>query len=173
MNALRKKLLVVTAVTFVSMAVQPGILSAQTSGLGTDGFTRVLWKATDGSISLWKFDASLNSVGSPKNYGPFGGFVPVAMTTAPSNETYVLWKSTDGSISIWRLNADLDFLTSRAYGPFTGWIAQGLSTGPGNRLRLIWRYTTGILSIWDLDAGMTLANARMYGPFFGYDPGAH
>ena len=44
-------------------AIQPGIVSAQTSGVGSDGFTRILWRGTDGKISLWKLNASLLGVG--------------------------------------------------------------------------------------------------------------
>jgi hypothetical protein len=172
MSTLRKKLLVVATVAIVWTAIQPGTASAQTSGIGNDGFTRVLWRATDGSISLWKLDASLN-LATAHAYGPYAGWVPIAMTVAENDNTYVLWRYTDGSISLWEVDSNLNIVTSHVYGPYTGWIAQGLSSGgPGSQLRVIWKYTNGMISVWRLDASLTLLGSRAYGPYFGYDPGA-
>jgi hypothetical protein len=171
MSTLRRKLLAVAAVAMIWTAIQPGIASAQTSGIGNDGDTRALWRATDGSVSLWKLDGSLNLL-TYHGYGPYAGWVPIALTVGQNNSTYVLWRFTDGSISLWEVDANLNYVTSRIYGPYTGWIAQGLSTGPGSELRIIWRYTTGMISIWDVDASLNLVTSRAYGPYFGYDPGA-
>jgi hypothetical protein len=171
MRTLRNKLLVVAAVAILWTAIQPGIASAQSSGIGGDGFTRALWRATDGSISLWKLDGSLNLLTSHL-YGPYPGWVPLAITVAANNNTYVLWRYTDGSISLWAVDANLNLITSHVFGPYTGWTVQSLSSGPGSELRVIWRYTTGMISIWNVDAGLSLINSRLYGPYFGYDPGA-
>jgi hypothetical protein len=172
MNTLHKKLLVVAAAAIVWTAIQPGIVSAQTSGVGNDGYTRVLWRATDGSISLWKLDGNL-TLATSHAYGPYPGWVPIAITVAENDNTYVLWRYTDGSISLWEVDSNLNLVTSHVYGPYTGWIAQGISSGgPGSLLRVIWRYTTGTISIWRVDPSLNLIGSQVYGPYFGYDPGA-
>jgi hypothetical protein len=42
--------------------IQSGTVSAQTSGVGGDGYTRNFWIGTDGRISVWKLDPNLNFV---------------------------------------------------------------------------------------------------------------
>src|SRR6516162_1502878 len=75
------KSIVAAAAVAIALAFQSGAVSAQTqvSLLGADGYTRAMWRGTDGSISLWKLDLALNFVGS-HNYGPYTGWSPVALT---------------------------------------------------------------------------------------------
>src|SRR3954447_26066167 len=89
-----KSLLTVTAAMAMWAALQPGTVSAQTGGVGGDGYTRLMWRGTDGSISLWKLDPALFSAGA-HTYGPYSGWLPIAMATTGSNLGYVLWNSTD------------------------------------------------------------------------------
>ena len=170
--SVRKRLLVIAAVITISAAIQPGTVSAQNSGIGGDGFTRLMWRATDYHISLWKLDANL-SFSSAKEYGPYPGWIPIAITTDRFNYTYVLWRYTDGSISLWLIDPNLNFSNSHVYGPYPGWIAKGLSadTGGGANFRVIWRYTDGSLSIWNVDGGLNFVTSDAYGPYFGWDPG--
>jgi hypothetical protein len=169
-RTLSRLLGVAAAITILSM-IQPGIVSAQTSGVGPDGFTRILWRGTDGRISLWKLNASLDHV-SDVQYGPYPGYDPIALTVGPSNYTYVLWRHTSGSISLWRVDSNLNFVNYQEFGPYSGWTPQGLGSGNGE-LRVIWRHTTGQLSVWDVDPiSLNLLNTRTAGPFFGFEPGA-
>ena len=162
---------VLAALSVLFMTLRPGIVDAQTSGLGGDGFTRVLWRGTDSSVSLWRLDSNLDPQLN-RNYGPFPGYAPIALTVASNNIAYLLWRHTNGSISLWRLDASLNVLNSQVYGPYDGWTAQGLSVG-GGQVRIIWRYTSGHVSVWGVD-GTSLANisSKVYGPYFGWDPGA-
>nr|CAJ01531.1 hypothetical protein orf3 [uncultured bacterium] len=82
--------------------IQPGTALAQSSGIGGDAWTRLLWTATDSHISLWKVDPVLNNAVS-NQYGPYDGYSPIAITTTNNNNTCVLWKRTDGAISLGRL----------------------------------------------------------------------
>jgi hypothetical protein len=101
MKVLGRKLFFMAAATAMWLAaIQPGVLSAQTSGVGGDGFTRLLWRGTNGSISLWKLDGNLNEMGVHV-YGPFPDYDPIAITAAANSYTYVLWRNTDNSISLW------------------------------------------------------------------------
>jgi hypothetical protein len=165
-----------TAVYVVVMAVMVWgnilPLSAQNSGVGGDSVTRLLWIGTDSRISLWKLDVFLNVISSHE-YGPYAGWLPIAITVAMNNETYVLWRNTDGSISLWVLDPNLNFLQSKNYGPFPGWLAESLSpdtSGPSD-LRLIWRNTNGSVGVWYLAPSGDVVRTANYGPFFGYAPG--
>jgi hypothetical protein len=172
MMSARNKLLAIAAAVAMWATIQPGTASAQNSGLGPDGFTRLMWRGTDYHISLWKLDSNLN-FSSFKEFGPFPGFIPIAITTDHFNFTYVLWRHTDGHISLWLVDPNLNFVNFHEYGPFPGWIAKGLSvdTGTTANFRVIWRNTDGSVSVWNVDGSLNLVNNHVSGPFFGFDPG--
>jgi len=166
-----KKLLIMAAVATMWTAIAPGVLSAQTSGVGCDGYTRFMWRGTDSRISLWRVDGNLNNSFGIQ-YGPYDGWVPVALTVLCNNYTYVMWKYTDGSISLWKVDPNLNYVTSRVYGPYAGWIPESLSPDqayPGY-FRVLWRETQGAISIWGVDSNLALQFSRIYGPYFGFDP---
>ena len=151
-------------------AIQAGTASAQTSGVGPDGLTRILWRGTDGRISLWKLDANLLHVADVQ-YGPYPGYDPVAITVGSNNHTYVLWTHTNGSISLWRVDGNLNLVTHQLFGPYDGWRAASLGSGAG-RLRVIWRHTTGQVSVWAVNpSSLAFLDNEVHGPFFGFDPG--
>ena len=167
----RNRLLAIAAAFTIWATIQPGTVSAQNSGVGGDGFTRLLWRGTDYRISLWKLDGNLNLV-LLREYGPYTGWIPIAITTAANNNTYVLWRNTDGAISLWLVDANLNFVNSHLYGPFPGWIAKGLSTGGNSpNFRVIWRFTNGLASVWNVDGNLNFVTGPLYGPFFGWDAG--
>jgi hypothetical protein len=172
MSAFKKLLAVVAAITMWA-TIQPGTLSAQTSGIGGDANTRVLWKGTDSRISLWKLDPNLNFV-TAQGYGPYNGWVPVAITTANNNNTYVLWRRTDGVITVWLVDANLNFQFSKSYGPYFGWTVESISvdTNGHDWCRLIWKETQGTISVWSLNENLDLVTSAVYGPYFGFDPAA-
>jgi len=173
MSVLRKNLLfLAAAATIWAAAMQPGDVSAQSSGIGGDGDTRLLWRGTDGSISVWKLNPSLAVLGG-HIYGPYYGWQPVALTTANNNFSYVLWRDTNNFVSLWALDANLNFAFNKTYGPFYGWVAETLSvdTNGNSTLRLIWRSSTGEVSVWFLDQNLNFVRNAIYGPFFGWNPG--
>jgi hypothetical protein len=164
------RLLTLMMTVAVLSAIQPSIVSAQTSGVGPDGFTRILWRGTDGRISLWKLNASLLHVADVQ-YGPYPGYDPIAITVGSNNNTYVLWAHTNGSISLWRVDSNLNLVSYQVFGPYDGWTAQGLGSG-GGQLRVMWRYTTGQVSVWAVDpSSLALLDFEVHGPYFGFDPG--
>jgi hypothetical protein len=57
-----KRLLAIVAAFAMWTVIQSGTVSAQTSGVGGDGYTRNFWIGTDGRISVWKLDPNLNFV---------------------------------------------------------------------------------------------------------------
>jgi hypothetical protein len=169
----RKRLLAMAAAVAMWTAIQPSTVSAQTSGVGGDGYTRFSWRATDDRISVWKLDQNLNPVLSHE-YGPYPGWVVRGITVAHNNNTCVLWRYSDGSISLWLLDANLIFVTSHAYGPYAGWSAVGLGVttdGTTSNYRVIWRNTNGSVSVWSVDQNLNFVSSQQAGPFFGYDPG--
>jgi len=172
MNVLSKKFLLAATSAVVWASVHPFDMSAQTSGVGTDGYTRVLWRATDGSVSVWKVDANLNYVDSHV-YGPYDGWSPLSLAVNSNNRTYLLWRNTSGQAAIWWLDQNLGFGNSVNTDPYYGWIPETLSVSPASPydLRVIWKNTNGSVSMWVLNADLTYLNARAFGPYFGYDPG--
>lgn len=170
MIKLRNKLFLMTAVTTLCAAIQPAILSAQTSGVGGDGYTRFLWRGTDGSISLWRVDGNLLNPIS-HTYGPYAGWTPVAITTGFDNYTRVLWRGTDGSADLWLVDPNLNLVTSVDYGAYYGWLPESISIDAADRTRLLWRHTNGSVSIWMVNPTLAGITSQVYGPFFGWDPG--
>ena len=173
MNVLRKNLLFLAASTTIwAAAMHPGDASAQSSGIGGDGDTRLLWRGTDGSISVWKLNPSLAVLGG-HIYGPYYGWQPVALTTANNNYSYVLWRDTNNFVSLWALDANLNFAFNKTYGPFYGWVAESLSvdTDGNSNLRLVWRSSTGQVSVWFLTPSLIQGPSAIYGPYFGWNPG--
>jgi hypothetical protein len=166
----RNKLTATVAAVAMWASFQPGTASAQNSSVGSDGITRLMWRNTDYHISLWNLDGNLNFM-IFHEYGPFPGWIPIAITTAPNNNTYVLWRNTDGRISIWLVDANLNQLGFHEYGPFAGWIAKGLGGGGTNDCRIIWRNTDGRVSVWDVNQSLNVVQFREQGPFVGWDPG--
>jgi hypothetical protein len=114
-------------------------------------------------------------------YGPTDGWLPIAITTGSTNNTYLLWRTTEGIVYIWRLDTNLVHVgdvTINDNEPVPGWTAVGLSwdQNPASNytLRLIWRHTNGAAAVWKISE---LPNQRPnpveagYGPAFGWDPG--
>jgi hypothetical protein len=152
-------------------AIQPGVVSAQTSGVGPDGFTRILWRGTDGKVVLWKLNAGLLKEAGVE-YGPYPGYDPIAITVGSNNNTYVLWAHTNGSVALWMVDSTLNGVAAQVFGPYEGWKAQGLGSG-GGQLRVIWRHTTGQVSVWAVNpSSLAVLGQGVHGPFFGFDPGA-
>src|SRR5436305_8253291 len=172
MNILSRELLLAAARALVWTSVYPCNMSAQTSGVGNDGYTRVLWRATNGSVSVWKVDANLNYVDS-HTYGPYDGWAPLSLAVGSNNRTYLLWRNTNGQASVWWLDENLGFGNSVSTDPYYGWIPETLSVSNASPydLRVIWKNTNGSVSMWILNADLTYLNAKAYGPYFGYDPG--
>jgi hypothetical protein len=145
---------------------------SQNSGIGGDGFTRLLWTGTDGSIVVYRLDGNLNLVAN-RSYGPFADWAPIALTVANNSFSYVLWRRTDGLVNVWALDPNLNLSGNQTYGPFGGWYAEHLSadTNGQSTLRLTWRATNGTFSVWYRQANLALSTSNTFGPFFGYLPG--
>lgn len=146
MERLSRKL--VLALTVVMMlGATPALLSAQSSGTGTDGYTRVLWQGTDSSIAIWKLDGNFNYVYGV-NFGPYGGEIPMGINVGDDNYTRVMWRGTDGSIILWLLDPNLNWVSGYQYGPFFGWLPDSFSVDAAGYQRVTWKHTTGVMDIW-------------------------
>ena len=171
----RKKLLAVAAAAAMWAVIQPGIVSAQTSGIGSDEYTRFAWRGTDNSLSLWQLYPPSLGMGyyNSHAYGPYSGWTPLAITTLNNNYTYVLWQYLDGTVTVWQVDTYLNYVTQHVYGPYTGWSAKGLcaDTTTGNQFCIIWKHNNGSVSVWRLDQNINFLTFHQDGPFFGWDPG--
>ena len=171
--SIRNNALAIVAASAMWTVFQPGLASAQSSGIGGDANTRLLWTATDSSISLWELNSTLGFL-TNHVYGPYDGWTPVAITTTNNNTTCVLWKYTDGRISLWTVDPNLNIVSSTQYGPYNGWTAQSLSadTNGNDWIRVIWKETRGYVSIWELSNCEAFVRNAVYGPYFGWEPGS-
>ena len=128
--------------------------------------THILWKRTDGTISLW----GINAAGgySYHNYGPYPGWAATALATGSNGHCSLLWNhGADGTISLWDVDPSGSF-TQHTYGPYAGWAATALATGPDNAPRVAWTHgADGQLSLWRVnpDGSYSFHN---YGPYPGW-----
>jgi hypothetical protein len=176
MSTLRMKLFAAAAVTFVWTGIQPGPVSAQTSGVGGDGSTRILFRSTNGRPRIVKFDINLQPV-QTRDYLAYEGWTPVAITVASNSHTYMLWRHTSGATSVWQMDENLNGVAGGGYesGPENGWTAQGLSSGPEGQVQIIWRLSDGRVAVYAFHAyvdRLQYVERQFHGPFFGWDPGA-
>jgi hypothetical protein len=170
---IRKALLAIVAAGVMAATIQVGTAFAQNTGVGGDGYTRLLFRGTDYSIGLWKLDPNFNIVISI-TYGPYPGYTPVALTTDVNGYSYVLWRYSDGSIALWLVDPNLNFVANHGYGPYPGWTAKGLSvsaSGSSPNFRVLWRFTDGTGDLWNVDGNLNFVNGASFGPYFGWDPG--
>ena len=146
------KSILAAAAVEIALAFQSGAASAQAQipFPGADGYTRVMWRGTDGSISLWKVDSGANALGS-HTYGPYAGWSPLTLTVL-GNNTYVLWTYTDGTAKIWALDANLNFITGRNFGPAAPWSAYGLGVSSSGNLFLLWKTPENQVTAWLINA---------------------
>src|SRR5712671_4667247 len=107
MMSARGKLLAAAAAVIIWVAIQPGTVSGQTSGVGGDGYTRVLWRSTNGVAGLGILDIRAPYPTLYAFLGPFVGWSPIAITTARNNNTYVLWRHTNNYASLWVFDQSL------------------------------------------------------------------
>ena len=170
--SVRQRLLAFAMAVTMWAVIQPGTVSAQTSGIGPDGYTRFAWRGSDNSLSLWQINPSLAFYNNHV-YGPYNGWTPLAITTAHNDNTYVLWQYYDGTVTVWSVDTNLNYLTQNFYGPYAGWSAKGLSvdTGTGSGFCIIWKHNSGSVSVWRVDQNLNFVGNYITGPYFGWDPG--
>jgi hypothetical protein len=85
----------------------------------------VLWRHTNGSISLWLVDANLNYLTSHV-YGPYDGWIAESLSVETigginKDRFRVIWRNTSGAVSLWLVDANLNLVNSHVYGPYFGW----------------------------------------------------
>ena len=161
---LRLKSILAAGIVAIGLTFQPGAASAG------DGYTRWMWFGTDGSVSLWLLNPSLNYVGSHV-YGPYAGWTPISIEVSSStNVAYQLWRYTDGTASIWILDANLNFIKSSTFGPVSGWIPLSLGFDPNGNVRLYWRTPANQVTAWVINPSTlaVISSSPTYGPYLGY-----
>jgi hypothetical protein len=164
------KLVLSLCVATVCAVLNPATMSAQTSGTGGDGYTRVLWQGADSSIQVWLLDPNLNYVAGVTE-GPYEGWIPVALAVGDDSYTRIMWRSTEGELALWLLYPNLDFYSSTVYGPYPGWLPETTSVDSNGYERVVWRNTNGALDVWELTPGQILINSVGYtNGTFGYVP---
>ena len=157
------------AVVAVALVFKSVAAPACCGAVGADGNTRLFWRGTNGSASLWKLDSNFNMLASVV-YGPYNGYSPDFLVTVGSaSNTYLMWTNTDGSASIWKLDANFNSLTSANFGPVAGWHPEGLGGDGKGNIRLVWHTPANQVTAWVLNANLQVIGASpVYGPYFGW-----
>ncbi len=163
-----RKLLLIVAVAALSAVTQSNMSAGQVLAVGNDGKTRVLWHGTDGRISLWVVNSAL-AIESFREFGPFVGYLPVAITVGTDLRTRVLWRGTDGRISFWILDTALNLASFKEFGPFFGYLPETFDIGNDGNTRVLWKRTDGLISLWVVDGALNVISFKEFGPFFGYE----
>ncbi len=118
---------------------------------------KILWRHTDGRISLWTVDSS-GKVLLDIQHGPFVGFTAVNYADGK-----ILWRHTDGRISLWTVDSLGRHLSDIQYGPFEGFTAVNYADG-----KILWQHNTGKISLWTVDSQGNHLSDIQYGPFEGF-----
>lgn len=165
----KKIILMLVAVT-IWAATTSTTLSAQTSGTGLDGYTRVFWQGADSSIVVWKLDGNLNVVSGVTD-GPYAGWVPLGLTVGDDNYTRIIWRSTGGQLATWLLDPNLNYVAGNTFGPFAGWLPVSTSLNSGGYEWVIWRHTLGYMAVWVLSPNQSQIIETVGFTNSGYTPG--
>jgi hypothetical protein len=164
---------IVAAASMYAMAAMFSAASAQTTGVGDDGETSLMWKGFDSSVTLYRLDPTLTSIAVNASYGPYIGYTPIAMTTDAFSNSHIVWSYTDGSICLWTLDPSMNFVSDEVFGPYFGYNVIGLSADPiSGSIRVVWKSTGGAVVIWVVDADGGLDADLALGPPSGDEPAA-
>jgi hypothetical protein len=95
--------------------------------VGSNNYTYVLWRRTDGAISIYVLDAYLNLVAT-NSFGPYLGWIPESMSMSEDglDELLIIWKmigSSSGTLTdVWYVSGStLQLNSSYVYGPYFGY----------------------------------------------------
>lgn len=171
MSSFVKKLCLTAAfVAAISASVPAERSAAETTGLGWDGYTRQMFRAT-GGIGIINLDGALAAT-NVAVWGPYVDWEPLALTTGNNSYSYVLWRDLAGHGLIWLVDPNLNYVTSIVTANYVGWTPEDVSTGTLNsNLRLTWRRYDGAVAVMAFDSILDFQNVAVYGPYAGYDPG--
>ncbi len=119
--------------------------TAAALALGGDNVPRILWTKPDGSISLWKVDASGGF--THQEYGPYSGWTATVLAAGPDGLVRIPWLYSDGTLSLWKVDTSGGF-TFKNYGPYSGWSVRAIAVGADNSPRPLWDNVNGSYSQW-------------------------
>jgi hypothetical protein len=156
------------AVALSAALVLPSLPASACCGvLGADGYTRLVWNGTDGSISIWKTDGLLHVLAT-QNYGPYLGWTHISSAIIGDNY-YLLWRNADGAADIWLLNSNLEKVATASYTPPLGQLPEGLGVDGLGNLRLFWRTSEDQVVVLLINQALDVAGSYpLGGPYFGW-----
>jgi Ca2+-binding RTX toxin-like protein len=133
-----------------------------------NGKTDILWKNTDGTISVWTMDGTTNTAGAV--FGPYTGWSVFDGRSDLNGDgkTDLVWNNTDGSVSLWTMDGTTN-TSSALFGPYSGWSlfdSRADFNGDGKN-DLVWKHTDGSVSLWQMNGTVNTTSAR-FGPYSGW-----
>ena len=118
---------------------------------------RILWRNTNGNVSLWLTNA-VGDLISGREYAPGNEWTTLGMT-----ENRILWRHNDSRAVLWVLDETGNITGSITHGPYPGWTPVSYANN-----RIVWRHNDGRVSLWNVDSNGNLISGKEYGPYAGW-----
>ena len=140
-------------------------------GWRTAELVRVLWRHTNGAVTIWTLDDAGRIIAHPM-YGPFDGWQAVKLAVGKDGQTRILWSHTSGKASVWTLNSAGQLATSFVSGPYGSLRASDLAVrDEDGQLHVAWTDGAGRITLREMTANAsTTTGTAAYGPFYGWTP---
>jgi subtilase family serine protease len=134
--------------------------------VGPDGYTHVLWDASNGRVAIWTLDTGDNLL-STAVYGPNPGWSGTGIAVGSDNIIRVLLtNTTSGTFTYWTDSGGaLTF--HNIFSPGSGWNATGIAAGTSGQTSFLLTSTGGQMVYWN-GSGNTFTPSSTYGPFAGW-----
>ena len=143
----------------------------QIQGLGDfnrDGFADVLWRHSDGSLSLWLMDGQTRKSNfslSPGRVADKNWQIQGTGDFDADGQPDILWRHTDGSLRLWLMDGStLRYNTQLSPGTVAdlNWQIQGVGDFDADGYAdILWRHTSGNLSLWLMSSGSLRENPTL------------
>jgi hypothetical protein len=121
-----------------------------------DGNSDILWRNTNGVVSLWEMNGSQNpvAVGS----WAVGADWQIAGTGDFNNDgnSDILWRNTNGAVTLWEMNGSQNPVAVGGWSVGNDWQIAG--TGDFNHdgnSDILWRNANGVVSLWEMNGAQS------------------
>jgi len=133
--------------------------------MNRDGKADLLWRYTDGTVSLWQMDgATVTSSTSLGAVDPSWSIVGLADFNGDNRED-IVWRNADGTVSIWLMDGGSFIGGGTVYNPGPTWKVAGMGDFNGDgKADLLWRNDDSSIAIWNMNGNALLTAASLGKP---------
>ena len=112
--------------------------------------------------------ASDNSVENTRRYGPYDGWTPLFLATAPDNTSRLLWERYDGTFALWRVSPEGEYLGDVRFPALPNITPVGMARGSDDRTRVLGQTTDGGATLLTLSSRDQIQEVATFHPHSGY-----